>query len=54
LVETIYRTFDGKAALFKAAVEAAIAGGTERAERPVEERPAIRVVMEEPDPRRKL
>lgn len=54
VVETIYRTFDGKAALFKAAVEAAVAGGTERAERPVEQRPAIRAVIEEPDPRRKL
>jgi AcrR family transcriptional regulator len=54
VVETIYRTFDGKAALFKAAVEAAVAGGTERAERPVEQRPAIRAVIGEPDPRRKL
>jgi AcrR family transcriptional regulator len=54
VVETIYRTFDGKAALFKAAVEAAVAGGTERAERPVEQRPAIRAVIAEPDPRRKL
>lgn len=54
VVETIYRTFDGKAALFKAAVDAAVAGGTERAERPVEQRPAIRAVIAEPDPRRKL
>lgn len=54
VVETIYRAFDGKAGLFKAAVEAAIAGGTERAERPVEQRPAVRAVIEEPDPRRKL
>lgn len=54
VVETIYRTFDGKAALFTAAVEAAVAGGTERAERPVEQRPAIRAVIEEPDPSRKL
>jgi AcrR family transcriptional regulator len=54
VVETIYRAFDGKAGLFKAAVEAAVAGGTTRAERPVEERPAIRAVIEEPDPRRKL
>ena len=54
VVETIYRTFDGKAALFKAAIEAAVAGGTERAERPVEQRPAIRAVIAERDPRRKL
>jgi len=54
VVETIYRTFDGKAALFKAAVEAAVAGGTERAERPREQRPAIRALIAEPDPRRKL
>ncbi len=53
-VETIYRTFDGKAALFRAAVEAAVAGGSQRAERPVEHRPAIRAVIDEPDPRRKL
>jgi AcrR family transcriptional regulator len=54
VVETIYRAFDGKPALFKAAVEAAVAGGTRRAERPAEERPAIRAVIDEPDPRRKL
>jgi AcrR family transcriptional regulator len=54
VVETIYRGFGGKAALFKAAVEAAAAGGPRRAERPVEERPAIRAVIDEPDPRRKL
>jgi AcrR family transcriptional regulator len=54
VVETIYRAFDGKPGLFKAAVEVAVAGGTARAERPVEERPAIRAVIEEPDPRRKV
>jgi AcrR family transcriptional regulator len=54
VVETIYRGFDGKAGLFKAAVEAAVAGGTRRAERPVEDRPAIRAVIDEPDPRRKI
>jgi AcrR family transcriptional regulator len=53
VVKTIYRTFDGKAALFKAAVEAAVARGTERAEPPLQ-RPAIRAVIAEPDPRRKL
>lgn len=54
VVETIYRSFEGKTWLFKAAVEAAVAGGTSRAERSVEERPAIRAVVEEPDPRRKI
>lgn len=54
VVETIYRTFDGKAGLFRAAVEAAVAGGPLRAERPVEQRPAIRAVIDEPDARRKL
>jgi AcrR family transcriptional regulator len=54
VVETIYRAFDGKPRLFKAAVEAAVAAGTRRAERPAEERPAIRAVIDEPDPRRKL
>lgn len=54
VVETIYRGFDGKAGLFRAAVEAAVSGGVGRAESPVEQRPAIRAVIEEPDPRRKV
>lgn len=54
VVETIYRGFNGKRALFTAAVEAAVAGGSRRAERPVDQRPAIRAVINEPDPRRKL
>ena len=54
VVETIYRAFGSKAGLFKAVIEAALAGGSERAERPPAERPAIRAVIEEPDPRRKL
>jgi AcrR family transcriptional regulator len=54
VVETIYRAFDGKAGLFKAAVEAAVAGGTARAERPVEQRPAIRAVIDEADARLKI
>ncbi|HUP16743.1 MAG TPA: hypothetical protein VM848_11920 [Acidimicrobiia bacterium] len=53
-VETIYRGFEGKSGLFQAVVEAAVAGGADRAERPVEERPAIKAVIEEPDPRRKV
>ena len=53
-VETIYRAFGSKAALFKAVVEAAIAGGAARAEVPVEQRPAIRAIIEETDARRVL
>jgi len=53
-VETIYRAFGSKAGLFSAVVDAAVAGGTSRAEMPVEERPAIRAIIEEPDPRRQV
>lgn len=53
-VETIYRGFGSKAALFEAVVEVAVAGGAKRASRPVEERPAIRAVIDEPDPRRQI
>ncbi|HEY3523753.1 MAG TPA: helix-turn-helix domain-containing protein [Candidatus Limnocylindrales bacterium] len=53
-VETIYRAFGNKAALFTAVVEAVVAGGAERAEVPVEQRAAIRAVIEEPDPRRQV
>lgn len=53
-VETIYRAFGSKAALFKAVVEAAIAGGAARAKVPVEQRPAIRAMIEERDARRVL
>jgi AcrR family transcriptional regulator len=53
-VETIYRAFGSKAGLFKAVIDAAVAGGSTRADRPVEERPAIRAVIEEPDPRRQV
>jgi TetR/AcrR family transcriptional regulator, regulator of autoinduction and epiphytic fitness len=54
VVETVYRAFGNKAGLFKAVLEAALAGGSERAEVPPAERPAIRAVIAEPDPRRKL
>ena len=54
VVETIYRGFGGKAGLFKAVVEAAVAGGTARAQVPVEHRPAIRAVITETNPRRQL
>lgn len=54
VVETIYRAFGSKAGLFRAVVEAAVAGGSARADVPVEERPAIRAVIDEPDPGRQV
>jgi AcrR family transcriptional regulator len=54
VVETIYRALGSKAALLKAVVEAAVAGGAARAAVPPEQRPAIRAMIEEPDPRRVL
>jgi AcrR family transcriptional regulator len=53
-LQTVYRAAPGKAGLLAAAVEAAVAGGVERSERPVETRPAIRAIIDEPDPRRQL
>lgn len=54
VVETIYRAFGSKAGLFKAVLEAVLAGGATRADVPVEERPAIRAMIEEQDPRRQI
>lgn len=54
VVETIYRNFGSKRALFRAVVEAVLAGGSARAAVPVAERPAIRAVIDEPDPRRQI
>jgi AcrR family transcriptional regulator len=54
VVETIYRSFGSKPGLFRAVMEAVLAGGAARADVPVEERPAIRAVIEEPDPRRQI
>jgi AcrR family transcriptional regulator len=54
VVETVYRAFGSKAALFGAVVEAALAGGVERAETPVEERPAIAALIAEHDPYRQV
>lgn len=54
VVETIYRSFGSKAGLFRAVVEAMLAGGASRAEVAVEERPAIKAVINEPDPRRQV
>ncbi|HZW41788.1 MAG TPA: helix-turn-helix domain-containing protein [Agromyces sp.] len=53
-VETVYRAANGKAGLLAAAVQAALAGGAERAELPVEEREGIRRVIDEPDAHRQL
>jgi len=54
VVETVYRAFGSKAGLFRAVIEALLAGGTSRAEVTVEDRPAIRAVIEEADPRRQV
>jgi AcrR family transcriptional regulator len=54
VVETIYRGFGSKRALFRAVMEAVLAGGTARGDVPVEARPAIRAVIEEPDPHRQI
>lgn len=53
-VETVYRSAAGKAGLLEAAVQAALAGGVERADVPVEQRPGIRRVIEETNPLRQL
>jgi AcrR family transcriptional regulator len=53
-LQTVYRTAPGKAGLLAAAVRAAVAGGFDRSLRPVEERPAVRAVIEEPDPYRQV
>jgi AcrR family transcriptional regulator len=53
-VETIYRAATGKPGLLAAVLETALAGGMDNAEVPVEQRPAIRGVISEKDPVRKL
>jgi len=53
-LQTVYRAAPSKADLLQAAVLAAVAGGADRSGVPVEERPVIRAVIEEPDPRRQL
>src|SRR5688572_7168624 len=53
-VETVYRSASGKAGLLADAVLAAVAGGAERAEVPITERPTIRRINEEADPVRQL
>lgn len=54
VVETVYRIFGSKAALFRAVVEALLAGGAGRAEVAVGDRPTIRAIRDEPDPRRQV
>jgi TetR/AcrR family transcriptional regulator, regulator of autoinduction and epiphytic fitness len=54
VVETVYRAFGSKAGLCKAVIESALAGGSRRAAVPPAERPALRAVIAETDPRRKL
>lgn len=53
-VETVYRSTSGKAGLLGDAVRAAVAGGAARAEVPVVDRPAVRRIIDEPDPVRQL
>jgi AcrR family transcriptional regulator len=54
VVETVYRIFGSKPGLFRAVVDALLAGGPTRADVAVEERPAIRAVIDEPDPHQKV
>lgn len=53
-VETVYRSATGKAGLLREAIQATLAGGAERAELAIEQRPGILRVIEETDPRRQL
>ena len=53
-LQTVYRAAPGKAGLLAVAVTTAVAGGSARAAVPVEERPAIRAIIEEPDPSKQL
>ena len=53
-LQTVYRAAPGKAGLLAAAVNAAVAGSSAPAAVPVEERPAIRAIIEAPDPAEQL
>jgi AcrR family transcriptional regulator len=53
-LQTVYRAASGKAGLLAVAVTAAVAGGSARAAVPTEERPAIRAIIDEPDPAKQL
>lgn len=54
VVETVYRIFGTKAGLFRAVIEALLAGGSRRAEVPVGQRAAIRLIHDAPDARRQV
>jgi AcrR family transcriptional regulator len=54
VVETVYRIFGTKAGLFRAVLDALLAGGASRAETPVEERPFVRDIHDEVDPRKQV
>lgn len=54
VVETVYRIFGTKPGLFRAVIAALLAGGPARAEVAVGERPAIRAMIDEPDPHLKV
>ena len=53
-LQTVYRAAPGKAGLLAAAVNAAVAGGSTRATIPVDDRPAIREIIDDPDPAEQL
>lgn len=53
-VETVYRSAAGKRGLLATAIRASAAGGVQRAAVPVDQRPGIRRVIDEPDPRVRL
>ena len=53
-LQTVYRAAPGKAGLLAAAVTGAVAGNSERADVPVDDRPAIRAIIDEPDPSQQL
>ena len=53
-VETVYRSTPGKAGLLREAIQALLAGGAERAELPVDQRPGIERTIAETDPRLQL
>jgi len=53
-LQTVYRAAPGKAGLLATAVTAAVAGGSERAEIPIDDRPAIRAIIDETDPSAQL
>src|SRR5580765_7650173 len=49
-LQTVYRAAPGKAGLLDAAIRSAVAGGYDRSQQAVEDRPAIREMSDETDP----